>query len=346
MDPAAPPLVSVITPARDMERYIRATMHSVLAQTLTDFEYLVVDNGSTDGTLAVIEEVAAGDDRVRVLHERRPGSGAARNRALAEARGRFVAFVDADDVWLPTKLHEQVAQLQALPARYCGVFCRSVTTDEDGTDRFTYTPPAGTYDLRSFRAWFYPAGNGSSFLMRHDAVRAAGGFDEDLDSLVDVEWVLRVLRDSGAPLFLGTADVLVRYRRRPGSVSTRTAARMQAMETVLARFDAGGDPLAWLRPALMAYRSGCPDEGRRWASRAGRYGWHRLVRSGDGRRLLAFHLCHGVRRRSLPVAGPATAGPIITPMPSPAPTAGGGPRAGDGPHERADRTGELAGRAN
>jgi len=327
MEPVAPPLVSVITPARDMRRYVRATMQSVLDQTLTDFEYLVVDNGSTDGTLAEIEAIAAGDDRVRVLHEPRPGSGAARNRALAEARGTFVAFVDADDVWLPTKLEQQVAQLQALPARYCGVFCRSVTTDEDGTDRFTYTPPAGTYDLRSFRAWFYPAGNGSSFLMRHDAVRPVGGFDEDLDNLVDVEWVLRVLRDGPAPLFLGTPEVLVRYRRRPGSVSTRTEARMRAMETVLARFDPDGDPLTWLRPALMAYRSGRPDEGGRWAARAGRYGWHRLVRSGDGRRLLAFHL------RALPArhaaagtgpAGPGPARPVVTTSPYPAPT--GAPR--------------------
>lgn len=298
---AGPPLVSVITPARDMERYLGAAMESVLGQTLTDFEYLVVDNDSRDGTRHIAEEVARRDGRVRVLDEHRPGSGAARNRGLAEARGRYVAFIDADDLWLPTKLEQQVAQLDSLPDTYCGVFCRSATVDEQGAELFRYCPPVGTYDLHSFLAWFYPAGNGSSFMMRRDAILPVGGFDEELDNLVDVEWLLRVLRDSPRPALLGTSQVLVRYRRRPGSVSTRTESRMRAMETVVSRFDVENDPLVWMRPALMAYRSGAATEARRWTRRARRYGWHRLTRSPDGRRLLALHVLNVLHGLNVPL---------------------------------------------
>jgi len=295
---AGPPLVSVITPARDMECYLQAAIRSVLGQTFEDFEYLVVDNGSRDGTRRIAEAAAAADARVRVLDEPRPGSGAARNRGLAEARGRYVAFLDADDVWMPAKLEHQVAQLQQLPERYCGVFCRSMTVAEDGTELFTYCPPAGTYDLATFLEWFYPPGNGSSFMMRRDAIEPVGGFDEEIDNLVDVEWVLRVLRDSPSPLLLGAPELLVQYRQRPGSVSTRTAERMVAMETVVSRFDVDQDPLVWMRPALMAYRSGCRDEGRRWTRRARQAGWAHLTRNADGLRLLAFHLLNGL---SLPL---------------------------------------------
>jgi glycosyltransferase involved in cell wall biosynthesis len=284
------PAVSVITPARNMERFLRSTMRSVLAQSFTDFEYLVVDNDSEDATAAIVESIARRDNRVRLLHEPKAGSGAARNRGLREARGRYIAFVDADDEWAPGKLADQVAQLERLPDRYGGVFCRSVTMSELGEDLFVYRPPAGTYDLHSFLIWCNPAGNGSSFLVRRSAYEQAGGFDEDLVNVLDMEWLLRVMRDSASPLLQGTSQPLVRYRQRRGSISTETSARMQALEDVITRFDAAQHPLVWLRPALMAYRTGCIDHGRRWTARVEPYGWHRLVRSADGRRLLAHHL--------------------------------------------------------
>jgi glycosyltransferase involved in cell wall biosynthesis len=296
MSAPAAPVVSVITPARDMERFLRATMRSVLAQSFTDFEYLVVDNDSADATAAIVESIARRDPRVRLLHEPKPGSGAARNRGLREARGRYLAFVDADDEWTPAKLQDQVAQLDRLPDRYGGVFCRSVTMSELGEDLFVYRPPAGTYDLHSFLIWCNPAGNGSSFLVRRSAYEQAGGFDEELVNLLDMEWLLRLMRDSASPLLQGTSQALVRYRRRRGSISTDSTARMQALEDVITRFDAARHPLVWLRPALMAYRSGCIEHARRWTARVEEYGWHRLVRSADGRRLLGHHVRHAALR--------------------------------------------------
>jgi glycosyltransferase involved in cell wall biosynthesis len=114
------PLVSAVMPARDAERFVAEAIESVLAQTYAPCELLVVDDGSRDGTRAIAERYAAAHPgRVRVLEH--PGGAnlgisASRNLGVREARGALVAFLDADDVWLPHKLAEQVPLLLAQPA--------------------------------------------------------------------------------------------------------------------------------------------------------------------------------------------------------------------------------------
>ena len=104
------PLVSIITPAFRVAPIIGTTIESVLRQTCGDFEMLVVDDVSPDATAAVVEEHAARDRRIRLLrHASNQGPAGARNTALAAAAGRYVAFLDADDLWLPTKLERQLA---------------------------------------------------------------------------------------------------------------------------------------------------------------------------------------------------------------------------------------------
>lgn len=105
----ANPLVSIVIPTFNVRKYIRATIESVLAQTYGNWELLIVDDASTDDTLAVIDAIVGDSDRVRVFGlEANVGAGAARNVGIKEARGRFIAFLDADDWWYPTKLEEQV----------------------------------------------------------------------------------------------------------------------------------------------------------------------------------------------------------------------------------------------
>jgi teichuronic acid biosynthesis glycosyltransferase TuaG len=104
------PLVSVITAAYNAEVFIGQTVASVRAQTLGDWEMLVADDASTDRTAAIVEAAAAEDPRIRLIQlERNSGVAQARNAALAAARGRFIAFLDSDDLWLPQKLERQVA---------------------------------------------------------------------------------------------------------------------------------------------------------------------------------------------------------------------------------------------
>src|SRR5438309_10172922 len=100
-----PRIVSVITPVFNAAGFLPETLRSVQAQTLRNWEHILVDDGSTDGSFALIEEAVAADPRLRLLRTRgRSGPGKARNQGLECARGKYVAFLDADDLWLPEKL--------------------------------------------------------------------------------------------------------------------------------------------------------------------------------------------------------------------------------------------------
>jgi glycosyltransferase involved in cell wall biosynthesis len=106
---AAAPLVSIITPVYNSARWLEETLATVRAQTLTNWEQILVDDGSTDGSVEILEAAAAEDARFRVIKAgRNVGSPAARNMALDAARGRFIAFLDADDLWHPEKLYRSV----------------------------------------------------------------------------------------------------------------------------------------------------------------------------------------------------------------------------------------------
>jgi len=103
------PLVSIITPVYNAARWLPETLATVRAQTLTDWEHILVDDCSTDGSAAILEAAEAEDPRFRLLRApRNAGPSAARNQALDAARGRFIAFLDADDLWNPEKLARSV----------------------------------------------------------------------------------------------------------------------------------------------------------------------------------------------------------------------------------------------
>jgi len=106
------PLVSIVTPVYNAARWLEETLASVRAQTLIDWEQILVDDGSTDNSVAIAESAAGEDPRFRVLQTgRNVGPSAARNVAIAACRGRFIAFLDADDLWLPEKLARSVEWL-------------------------------------------------------------------------------------------------------------------------------------------------------------------------------------------------------------------------------------------
>lgn len=113
------PRVSVIMPCHNGERFLAEAVASVQAQTLTDWELLVVDNQSSDGSWALAQSLAAADPRIVALQCASPGAAPARNAALARARGRYIAFLDCDDAWLPGKLARQIDAMQASGAALC-----------------------------------------------------------------------------------------------------------------------------------------------------------------------------------------------------------------------------------
>lgn len=102
------PLVSVIMPVHNSEKYLVESASSVLEQSLTDFELILVDNNSTDSSGTIITKLAEKDSRVVTLSCTEPGAAHARNTGIRHAAGRFIAFLDSDDLWASTKLEKQI----------------------------------------------------------------------------------------------------------------------------------------------------------------------------------------------------------------------------------------------
>ena len=125
------PLVSVIMPCYNMEKYITATIHSVQRQTYPHWELLIVDDASTDGTVDIVQNLCSQDDKIQfVVKPKHSGIADTRNQCIRMAKGRFLAFLDADDMWHPDKLEQQ---LQFMTERKIGFSYSSYDcVDEDG----------------------------------------------------------------------------------------------------------------------------------------------------------------------------------------------------------------------
>lgn len=135
------PLVSVITPAWNASATLARTIASVQAQSLADWEMLIVDDGSADGTRRLAERHAAGDGRIRVAGlAANAGAAAARNLGIGAARGRFIAFLDADDRWRPEKLARQLAAMEAAACPFA--FSAYARFDAAGRPLGTVAAPA------------------------------------------------------------------------------------------------------------------------------------------------------------------------------------------------------------
>jgi glycosyltransferase involved in cell wall biosynthesis len=298
------PLVTVITPAFDVEEYLADAAQGVLGQSVGDFEYLIVDDGSTDGTRAIAERYAARDPRVRVLSGDHRGSSAARNVALREARGTFIAFCDADDRWSSTFLERSLAAIQTAPATVGATFAAALHIDQHGR-RLDGSPQLrpGDYDAEMMLAEHCPPGNGSCLLIRRTCFDEAGLFDEDLFNCVDLEMWLRIGTRSSAPLFRAIPEPLVEWRRRPGAISSSEAARVGGLEVVFARYEdvltAASQAQAYTWPAVLAFFTGRDDLGRRWSALARRADRRYWLRGRHGVLLAAFRLLGPRRGRAL-----------------------------------------------
>ncbi|MBR1791235.1 MAG: glycosyltransferase family 2 protein [Bacteroidaceae bacterium] len=137
-------LVSVIMPSYNAARYIAASIDSILAQTYQNWELVITDDCSTDGTRQILADYARRDERVRVfLLESNMGSGHTRNRCIAESRGRYIAFCDSDDCWLPEKLERQIHFMQE--NGYAFTFASYYTCNELGeTNGIVIAPKSQT----------------------------------------------------------------------------------------------------------------------------------------------------------------------------------------------------------
>jgi glycosyltransferase involved in cell wall biosynthesis len=233
-----PPRVSAIINFLNEERFLQEAIDSVFAQSFGDWELLLVDDGSTDGSTGIARRHAEmNPEKVKYLeHEAHwnRGMSASRNLGVREARGDYIAYLDGDDVWMPDKLEKQVAILEAHPeaAMVCGPLMEwhswNTNAEDTGRDRIYGAGPTGRHPfadtvvdpptllslfLRDDR--FIPA----AALMRRHAIEGVGGAEEEFrDSYQDAVFFVKLCRTE--KVVVSTA-IGYKYRKHPNSYTTR-----------------------------------------------------------------------------------------------------------------------------
>lgn len=279
------PTVSVIVPVYNVERYVAATIASVLAQTYEDFELLLVDDGSTDRSVEIIG--GFDDPRMRLIRQRNRGLAGARNTGIRNAQGRYLAFLDSDDLWEPEKLMTHVRHLQAR-AEVGVSYCPSEFIDDDGNRLGYYQTPklegvsARDVLLRN------PIGNGSAPVIRretleairydvvHEGVHEPWYFDESFRQSEDIECWTRIALTT-AWQFEGVAQPLTLYRVNTTGLSANLERQLASWERMI-------ENAAAIAPGFIA----------RWGSLARAFQLRYLARRAvrQGARLQAIELLH------------------------------------------------------
>ena len=231
----ANPLVSVIVPARNAQAYIATAIASACAQTHRNLEVLVVDDGSRDRTGAVVRALAECDRRVRLLTQRHQGVAAARNRAILEARGQYIAPLDADDIWFPHKLERQVQALHAQPGAGLA-YAWSVDVDEYGRLTGGYYAHELPSSVRAALIYRNVVGCSSVPLIRRACLEQAGLYDESgyaLNGVQGCEDLDLYLRIAERCPFTLVRDFLVGYRQSRGRMSSNALAMGRSFRLAL-----------------------------------------------------------------------------------------------------------------
>ncbi|OKH21126.1 glycosyltransferase family 2 protein [Chroogloeocystis siderophila] len=258
--------VSVIIPVYNVEQYVADTINSVLQQSYTNFELIIIDDGSPDKSREICQNF--NDPRIKIICQKNRGVAAARNTGIRHSQGEYLAFLDADDLWLPQKLEKHIEHLENSPN--VGVsFSRSAFIDEEGK-------PLKLYQMSKLKditpldlLCRTPIGNGSAAVFRRE-VFAEIKFKNELDGTMedfyfnedrnlhpseDVECWLRIAIQTKWKIE-GVAAALTLYRVNPHGFSAQILKKLRSWETLLDKAQAytpAQSMRQWKAPA-MAYQ--------------------------------------------------------------------------------------------
>jgi glycosyltransferase involved in cell wall biosynthesis len=223
------PIISVIIPAYNAEKTILETINSVLTQTFTDIELIIINDGSTDNTLQIINEIK--DSRIRTYSYPNGGLSMARNRGISHAVGEYLSFIDADDLWTDDKLELQLEALKRFPSSGIA-YSWTICVDNGGK---LFHSGVGA----SFEGNVYPhllvsnfIASGSNVLIRALAIKSVGEFDINLKSCEDWDYWLRVARGWN---FVVVPKPQIIYRLSSGAMSSKVDVMEKHLVLVLER---------------------------------------------------------------------------------------------------------------
>ncbi len=240
------PTISVIVPVYNSAATVAESLESVVKQTYPDLEILVIDDGSTDNSIAICEQFS--DPRIQIIHQQNRGLAGARNTGIRHAQGKYLAFLDSDDLWLPEKIELHLRHLEGSPE--VGVsFCRSSFIDDQGQ-------PLGIYQMPKLRGitpeYLFcrnPIGNGSAVVIRRevlDEIRFEENlygsvedfyFDDRFRQSEDIECWLRIALQTNWQIE-GIPDALTLYRVNTGGLSANIPKQYETWERILVKTQA------------------------------------------------------------------------------------------------------------
>lgn len=244
--PGAFPLVSVVVPAFNAEATLAETLESVAAQTYPNLEIIIVDDGSTDSTAAVAGAFCEIEPRARLIRQKNAGVAAARNMGIAVAAGEWIAPMDADDLWHPTKIEKQLSAALAAAKKPGLVYCWFHYID--GESRVVGSSARWEAKGRAFNqmACYNFVGNGSAPLLLREAVMAVGGYDTSLraEQGQGCEDLLLQLQIARTYLVAAVPEHLVGYRVGSGGMSRNAEQMRKSWQLVFERVRFGGSPVS------------------------------------------------------------------------------------------------------
>ena len=227
----AQPVVSVVMIVYNGERYLAEAIDSVLNQSFSDFELVVVDDGSTDGTAAILSRYREVDSRVRTMVQGHQGIPGSRNLGWRTARGKYIAWLDADDVSLPDRLEKQVEFLNRNPEVGIVSSCCWLIDTEENT-KGLYEVPVDEFEIRWVMLLRNPFVNSSVMIRRNVVVEHDLDYDEDFEVAEDYELWTRLLDYTrGANI----GEPLVEYRESQGATKTHREIMLANHEKIARR---------------------------------------------------------------------------------------------------------------
>lgn len=245
------PQVSVVIPVYNGDRYIAAAIDSVLAQTWQDFEIIGVDDGSTDDTAAILQAYSDRySDRIRSVHQVNQGVAAARNQGIHLAQGEWVAFLDADDTFLPSKLAAQLAFAAANP--HLGMIHSGWQRVSESGDLLKVVEPWHEVPHLTLESWLrWKPVLPSAMLFQRAWLAQAGGFDPRFPPAEDTELVLRLAAMGCEADWL--RQVTVNYRQHEASAMHQGLPQARSLSAVIDHFFSQphlSEPIRWQEPQI------------------------------------------------------------------------------------------------
>lgn len=210
------PLVSVLMPVYNAGPFLATAVQSILSQTLSNYEFIIVDDGSTDGSVAVLRSYERADARIRLTIRENRGIPYTRNQLISLARGRYIAWMDSDDISLPLRLEAMTSWMDAHPD-HVALGSKTMLIDSSGWEICVWNSPA---DHSGIDSWHISGKGGAivfpSSVMIRDAVLSVGGFNEDLTGAEDLDLFLRLAEKAK----IANIDTLLfKYRQHAKSIS-------------------------------------------------------------------------------------------------------------------------------